>query len=111
MIQRTKNRNKPGGNSQNMLEFNALISQIGVLEIPLKGQSFTWTKKQQQPLLEKLDWCFVSHDRSIHYPWTCVHTLAHDVSDHVLWIVQVNTRLPKLLVFRFEITGYSMKSL
>jgi hypothetical protein len=37
MIQRPKNHNKPGGNSQIMLEFNASISQLGVLEIPLKG--------------------------------------------------------------------------
>jgi hypothetical protein len=85
-----------------MLEFSASISQIGVLEIWLKGQSFTWTNKQQQPLLEKLDWCFISQDWSILYTGTRAQTLTRDVSDHVLCVVQVKIGIPKPLVFCFE---------
>jgi type II secretory pathway component PulJ len=31
-----------------------------VQEIPLQGQTYTWSNNQKHPLLEKLDWCFVS---------------------------------------------------
>jgi hypothetical protein len=42
-----------------MLKFNLAISQLGIQEIPLKGQPFSWSNMQRHPLLEKLDWCFV----------------------------------------------------
>jgi hypothetical protein len=38
-----------------MLAFNEGISKLGIIEIPLSGQEFTWTNKQQNPLLERLD--------------------------------------------------------
>jgi hypothetical protein len=67
-----------------MLNFNSAISTLGVQEIQLKGQVFMWSNmQQQQPLLEKLDWCFVSQAWSITFPGTCAYTLPWDISDHV----------------------------
>uniref|UniRef100_A0A453J5A8 Uncharacterized protein n=1 Tax=Aegilops tauschii subsp. strangulata TaxID=200361 RepID=A0A453J5A8_AEGTS len=40
--------------------FNNIIINLDLVEIPLKGRSFTWSNKQDQPLLEKLDWVFTS---------------------------------------------------
>jgi hypothetical protein len=36
------NRNIPGGDANDMFIFNELISHLGLLELPLKGRSFTW---------------------------------------------------------------------
>jgi hypothetical protein len=55
MIRYPENRNKPGGDPIRMLNFNLAISQLGLQEIPLKGQAFTWSNMQRHPLLEKLD--------------------------------------------------------
>lgn len=52
------NRNKPGGNMNDIFIFNDIISHLGVLEIPIKGRSFTWSNMQDDPLLEQLDWVF-----------------------------------------------------
>jgi hypothetical protein len=60
MIRAPENRNKPGGDTQRMLNFILTISQPAVQEIPLKGQAYTWTNMQRHPLLENPDWCFVS---------------------------------------------------
>ena len=49
------NRNKPGGDINQMLLFNEAISALGIVELPLLGQQFTWTNKQLEPLLERLD--------------------------------------------------------
>jgi hypothetical protein len=38
-----------------MLLFNRIISQLDLVEIPLKGRAFTWSNMQDNPLLEKLD--------------------------------------------------------
>ena len=35
--------------------FNEIISNLGLLEIPLKGRQFTWSNMQDNPLLEQLD--------------------------------------------------------
>jgi hypothetical protein len=48
-------RNRPSADYSNMLMFNATISTLGLVEIPLKGQRFTWSNKQHPPLLERLD--------------------------------------------------------
>lgn len=49
------NRNKDGGNIQDMFLFNEAISKLAPVEIPLKGRKFTWSNIQDAPLLEKLD--------------------------------------------------------
>lgn len=59
LIRHQENRSRPGGNVHNMLDFNLAISHLSVQEIPLHGHSYTWSNKQQHPLLEKRDWCFV----------------------------------------------------
>lgn len=54
-IRYPSNRNREGGNINDMMVFNETISSLGLLEIPLKGRAFTWSNMQGAPLLEKLD--------------------------------------------------------
>jgi hypothetical protein len=51
-------RNKPGADFAEMFMFNEPISKLGLVELPLRGKRFTWTNKQESPLLERLDWFF-----------------------------------------------------
>jgi hypothetical protein len=53
-------RNRPGGDLSAMFLFNEAISSLGLIELPLKGRCYTWSNKQQTPLLERLDWFFTS---------------------------------------------------
>jgi hypothetical protein len=55
LIRSTEDRNRPGGNINNMLLFNSLIQQHDLEEIPLKGRCYTWSNMQNNPLLKKLD--------------------------------------------------------
>lgn len=48
MIRGPQNRNKPGGNTTEMLMFNEAISSLGLVEIPLKGGKYTWSNKQRK---------------------------------------------------------------
>jgi hypothetical protein len=54
------NRNKPGGDTNDMFLFNDIIGHLGLLELPLKGRKYTWSNMQNNPLLEQLDWFFTS---------------------------------------------------
>lgn len=42
------NRNRPGGNVNDMLVFNDIIHHLGLIELPLKGRSYTWSNMQEQ---------------------------------------------------------------
>jgi hypothetical protein len=46
LIRRASDRNKPGGNIQDMLKFNATISNLRLEELQLVDNKFTWTNKQ-----------------------------------------------------------------
>ena len=101
-IRSLDNRNLPGGDINDIFLFNEIIGHLGLLELPIKGRSFTWSNMQQIPLLEQLDWFFTSSDWISHYPNTVVFPLAKTSSDHVPCVVSIDTKIPKSKIFTFE---------
>lgn len=51
-----------------MFLFNEVISALRLTQLPLHGRKFTWTNKQNPPLLERLDWFFTSNSWTLSYP-------------------------------------------
>jgi exonuclease III len=102
LIRSPANRNKPGGNISEMFAFNEAISKLGLVEIPLKGCKFTWTNKQFDPLLERLDWFFTSCAWANSFPNTWASALSRDTSDHTPCLISAVTSVPKPHIFRFE---------
>ena len=49
------NMSKNVGNLTEIFTFSKAISQLTLIEIPLKGRKFTWSNMQEAPLLQKLD--------------------------------------------------------
>lgn len=101
-IRSVQNRNLPGGDMNEILIFNEIISNIGLIEIPLKGVSYTWSNMQDQPLLQQLDWVFTSPAWSLKFPHTSVTALAKYISDHAPCNISIETSVPKSKIFRFE---------
>lgn len=97
-----ENRNRPGGNFNDCLIFNDIISHLGLVELPIKGRSYTWSNMQDSPLLEQIDWFFTSVAWSSRYPLSMVLPLARTTSDHLPCKVQAGTSIPKANIFRFE---------
>lgn len=82
LIRKPEDRNKDGADVQEMFLFNEAISTLELVEIPLLGRHFTWTNKQAEPLLERLDWFFTSPNWTLSYPNTVAKSLAMETSDH-----------------------------
>jgi exonuclease III len=101
-MRKPSDRNKPGGDVNEMLLFNEAISNLGLVELPLKGRKFTWSNMQQEPLLERLDWFFTSSSWTLSYPSTLVFPLVKPTSDHVSCVIAIGTKIPKAKIFRFE---------
>lgn len=102
-----ENRNLPGGNVDDILKFNEIISGLSLLEIPIKGRQYMWSNMQDQPLLEQLDWFFSSPEWILAFPNTMVKPLARPISDHVPYVMSIDTAIPKCKLLRFEIFGPS----
>ena len=101
-IRSVENRNRDGADMNDIFIFNEIISYLGLMELPLKGRTFTWSNMQEQPLLEQLDWFFTSCQWTLKYPNSMVHPLAKTTSDHVPCVVSISTTIPKAKIFRFE---------
>ena len=102
LIRSLDDRNRPGGDVNEIFLFNEAISSLGIVELPLQGQRFTWTNKQHPPLLERLDWFFTSNSWTTMFPATSVKTLNKPTSDHTPCLISMETVIPKGTTFRFE---------
>lgn len=85
-----------------MFLFNDVIQHLDLVDLPFQGKRFTWSNMQDDPLLEKLDWVFTSVDWSITYPATSVTTLARPISDHIPYLIKMDSHIPMSSIFRFE---------
>jgi hypothetical protein len=85
-----------------MLLFNGIISHRDLIEVPLKNRAYTWSNIQVNCLLEKLDWVFTSSNWTVSFPNTMAYALSHATSNHVPYVTQMETIMPKSNLFRFE---------
>lgn len=85
-----------------MLIFNDIIHALKLVEIPLRGASFTWSNMQEDPLLEQLYWFLTSNHWTSSYPNTSVQSLARPVSDHLPCLFFVQSNIPRTKRFCFE---------
>jgi hypothetical protein len=51
-IRSLDNRNKPGGDLNDMFLFNDIIGHLGLIELSIKGRMYSWSNMQEDPLLE-----------------------------------------------------------
>ena len=50
-IRSLENRNRHGGDINDIFLFNEIIGHLGLLELSLKGRAYTWSNMQADPLL------------------------------------------------------------
>jgi hypothetical protein len=101
-IRSPANRNKPGGDVDDMLIFNDVIRTQNLTELPIKGRKYTWSNMQEDPLLEQLDWFFTFVHWTTSYPATIVTPQRKPTSDHTPCLVSIQTDIPGSRIFRFE---------
>lgn len=97
-----EDRNKPGGNAGEIQMFNELIMDLDLVEILFSGQRYTWSNMQLDPLLVKLNWVFSSTTWNLTFPATNIQHLSRPISDHIPFVINIGTKIPRAATFRFE---------
>jgi hypothetical protein len=95
-------RNRGGGNVDDMLLFNDIIRAQNLIDLPLQGGTFTWSNMQSDPLLERLDWFLTSNNSTSSFPNATVKALHRPVSDHTPCLISIQSTIPRSKIFRFE---------
>lgn len=65
-----------------MSEFNDLIAELQLIDVPIKNRRFTWSNKRPVPTMSKLDRAFVTQEWSDSFPSISLSALEVIVSDH-----------------------------
>ena len=94
-------RNRDGGNMNDITIFNEIISNLGLMEIPVKASNFTWSNMQSLPL-EQIDWVFTTPNWTCDFPNILLLPMARLTPDHIPCKVQIGTSIPKAQIFRFQ---------
>ena len=82
--------------------FNIVVIDLDLGDIPFSGRRFTWSNMQLDPLVVKLDWVLVSSSWGLSFPATNVQPLAKPISDHIPFVINIGSKIPRSSHFRFE---------
>lgn len=85
-----------------MSEFNDLIRDLQLIDVPLLNRDYTWCNKQPAPLFSKLDRCLLSPEWALMFPSITLTAMEMIVSDHVPLLLQYKTPPTKKAPFRLE---------
>lgn len=95
-------RNNTRGDWRRPLRFANLISQLGLMDLPLQGRRFTWSSTTDRPAMAKLDRFLISTTWNGIFPNSKQTALANTSSDHCPILYEANTEIRKSAMFRFE---------
>lgn len=82
--------------------FNDFISAAGLIDVPVKNRTYTWSNKRPIPSFSKLDRIFTSHEWAVQYPIIMVEALGMVVSDHAPLLLTCKNMAPTQRRFKIE---------
>jgi len=102
LIRSPDDRSNGNFNHQEAGWFNDAIEAMDLQELPLLDRRFTWSNRQEDPVLVRLDRFFVNTEWSLCLPNSTISSFSAAVSNHCQLLFSATTTIPKPTVFRFN---------
>lgn len=82
--------------------FNDLITNLQLMDIPLKNRDYRWSSKRLEPTFSRLERVFVFPEWSLNFPVVTLTALEMVTSDHVPLILSCKQRHASAAPLRIE---------
>ena len=82
--------------------FSEFVEDLNLIDLPLEGGGYTWSRGSDWPLMSRIDRVLVSQDWKEQYPDVTQQILPRPVSDHFPILVEVGGMAKGKSPFRFE---------
>lgn len=73
--------------------FNDWIDRWGLLELSVTTRAYTWTNKQDNPVMAKIDRVFISTDWDMHYPLSRIRANPREGNDHTPLVINTSNNI------------------
>ncbi len=97
-----QDKNGPPSSISDILSFRAVVSGLGLIDLPIANRRYTWTNARPNPTLVRLDRVLTSHDWFLLFPRSSLRVLPRLCSDHSPLLLSAHSFLPANCLFRFE---------
>jgi exonuclease III len=102
LIRDAKDKNTGTVNQLLCNQFNDVIHNLSLAELPLLDCLYTWSNKRRSPILARLDRAFTNATFNNVFPSALLTSSVRITSDHKPIIATMSTTVPKSNSFRFE---------
>jgi hypothetical protein len=102
MIRRAREKNKGSINRRVMRQFNHTIDYLKLLELDLNGKLYTWSNKQDDPTMTRIDRFLATTEWHDMFPQAGLQAIGTMTSDHCPLVMQGCSDFSFYMGFRFE---------
>jgi hypothetical protein len=102
LIYRDEDKNKAVSNRRMMGRFRRALDDLQLKELHLHGRLYTWSNECDDPILERIDRVFSTHDWEDLFPDHMLNGLSSNCSDHSPLLLRTSSAFNIHKRFHFE---------
>ncbi len=104
-----RDKNGSPSNLNDILNFRNVVTDIGLIDLPISNKSFTLSNGRRFPTLERLNRAFVSKDWHLFFPRSTLRALPRPRFDHTPLVLTAYSFVPSHLFLGSSPFGFDTR--